>query len=84
MGLADVVTKEYMRKPDVFADAFNYLLYNGRQVIKPSELKELDTAEIMYAFGENRCTKVSGRVEIYNGYEWRESILYITWIGESD
>lgn len=34
MGLADVVTKEYMREPHVFADAFNFLLYDGRQVIK--------------------------------------------------
>lgn len=33
MGLADVVTKEYMREPHVFADAFNFLLYDGRPVI---------------------------------------------------
>ena len=46
MGQADIVTKEYMREPHVFADAFNFLLYDGRQVIKPSELKELDTAEM--------------------------------------
>jgi hypothetical protein len=51
MGQADIVTKEYMREPHVFADAFNFLLYDGRQVIKPSELKELDTAEMMYIFG---------------------------------
>ena len=44
MGKADIVTKEYMREPHVFADAFNFLLYDGRHVIKPSELKELDTA----------------------------------------
>ena len=44
MGQADIVTKEYMREPHVFADAFNFLLYDGRKVIKPSELKELDTA----------------------------------------
>jgi hypothetical protein len=41
---ADIVTKEYTREPHVFADAFNFLPYDGRHVIKPSELKELDTA----------------------------------------
>lgn len=32
MGQADIVTKEYMREPHVFADAFNFLLYDGRQI----------------------------------------------------
>lgn len=60
MGLADVVTKEYMREPHVFADAFNFLLYDGRQVIKPSELKEMDTAEVMYAFGSSASGNGTG------------------------
>lgn len=72
MGLADVVTKEYMRKPDVFADAFNYLLYDGRQVIKPSELKELDTAEIMYTFGKDMSKKATGV------QKFRDVLKYIT------
>ena len=46
MGATDDVTKEYMKDNNVFADAFNYLIYNGRQVIKPSSLQELDTTEI--------------------------------------
>ena len=32
MGYADTVTKEYMRNNAVFADAFNYLIYDGAQV----------------------------------------------------
>lgn len=32
MGLPDTVTKAYMRENTVFADAFNYFLYGGRQV----------------------------------------------------
>ena len=35
-----------MKDNNVFADAFNYLIYNGRQVIKPSSLQELNTTEI--------------------------------------
>lgn len=46
MGATDDVTKEYMKDNNVFADAFNYLIYNGRQVIKPSSLQELYTTEI--------------------------------------
>ena len=40
MGTADIVTKEYMRGNAVFADAFNYLIYNGKQVIDPAKLTE--------------------------------------------
>ena len=40
MGTADIVTKEYMRENTVFADAFNYLIYNGKKVIDPAKLKD--------------------------------------------
>ncbi len=46
MGLPDTVTKAYMRENTVFADAFNYFLYGGRQVIKPERLRELDATEL--------------------------------------
>ncbi len=51
MGKKDTITKEYMRNPTVFADAFNKYLYHGRQVIKPENLKELDTTEIAVPYG---------------------------------
>lgn len=51
MGKKDTVTKEYMRNPVVFADAFNQYLYHGRQVIKPERLRELDTTEIAVPYG---------------------------------
>ena len=55
MGMADTVTKEYIRSNEVFADAFNYLIYDGEQVVKPALLQELDTTEIAipFALGEN-------------------------------
>lgn len=31
----DTVTKEYMQDEEVFADAFNFLMYDGEQVIRP-------------------------------------------------
>lgn len=51
MGKLDIVTKEYMRDPIVFSDAFNQFLFYGKQVIKPEQLKELDTTEIAVPYG---------------------------------
>lgn len=51
MGKADGATKSYMRENEVFADAFNFYVYNGKQVIDPERLQPLDTAEIGTPFG---------------------------------
>lgn len=51
MGRADTITKKYMRKNEVFADAFNFLIYGGEDVVDPSLLQELDTTEIAVPFG---------------------------------
>ena len=40
-----------MRESAVFADAFNYLLYDGRKVIDSQNLKEIDPTEIALPFG---------------------------------
>ena len=53
MGEKDTITKEYMRNNSIFADAFNYYIYGGRQVINPDELKELDTTHIAIPFHED-------------------------------
>ena len=50
MGMADAVTKQYMKENTVFADAYNFLLYNGENVILPQTLRELDTAEVVIPF----------------------------------
>lgn len=42
IGAIDAITKAYIRKNEVFADAFNYFMYDGAQVIQPERLKELD------------------------------------------
>ena len=43
MGQKDITTKDYMKENTVFADAFNKFIYKGEQVIKPENLKPLDT-----------------------------------------
>ena len=42
----DTVTKEFIRNNKRFADAFNYFLFKGEQVIKPESLREIDTTEL--------------------------------------
>lgn len=46
MGITDVITKDYIRQNDVFADACNYLIYGGKAVIDPEDLKEMDPVEL--------------------------------------
>lgn len=43
MGAKDIVTKDYTEASEVFADAFNQYIYKGKQVIKPENLRPLDT-----------------------------------------
>ena len=58
MGKFDTLTKKYMSNPDIFADAFNYLIYNGRQVIKPEALRDADATEVIVTYGANEKEKL--------------------------
>jgi len=49
----DTLTKAYMGNPVIFADAFNFFLYDGRQVIQPENLREMDTASMALPYGED-------------------------------
>ena len=48
MGLEDVVTKAYLQDNEVFADVFNYRLFDGEPVIRPEELREMDSTRITF------------------------------------
>ena len=51
MGKLDTESKEYVNKRYIFADAFNYLIYDGEQVIDPEKLFPVDTTEITVPYG---------------------------------
>ena len=53
MGVMDTEGKQYLSNPVFFADAFNYLLYDGKPVINPDDLEELDTTELTVPYGNN-------------------------------
>ena len=46
MGNIDTITKEYISDNRRFADLFNYLIYGGREVIRPQDLEERDATEL--------------------------------------
>ena len=62
MGNIDTITKEYISDNRRFADLFNYLLYGGREVIRPQDLEERDAAELALPYGVDR--KVIGKQQM--------------------
>ena len=69
IGAIDAITKAYIRKNEVFADAFNYFMYDGVQVIQPERLKELDSTEIAILLNEKDTTdKKAVQVEAQQKY----------------
>ena len=48
MGVEDAVTKAYLQDNEVFADVFNYRLFDGEPVIRPEELREMDSTQIIF------------------------------------
>lgn len=59
MSKKDTVTKAFMRKNAVFADAFNYRIFNGKKVIQPERLRELDTTELVQLVVKGKITNVT-------------------------
>lgn len=52
MGRIDSETKDYVKRPEVFADLFNHLIYDGEMVIQPDNLSELDSTATFIPFDE--------------------------------
>jgi hypothetical protein len=53
----DAITKEYMQDNEIFADAFNFYMYDGDQIIDPDRLRPLDTTSIALPFGDDSVAK---------------------------
>ena len=49
----DVIVKNYMRNRRIFADVFNYLIFNGEQVVDPKNLRELDPTTLALPPGKD-------------------------------
>ena len=51
MGAKDVKAREFLSNNERFADLFNFYLFHGKQVIKPNDLQEKDTASVLSLYG---------------------------------
>ena len=51
MGTKDSKAKEYLSDNTRFSEICNYVLFDGEKVIKPEDLKECDTSEVLSVFG---------------------------------
>ena len=51
MGAKDVKVREFLSNNERFADLFNFYLFHGKQVIKPNDLQEKDTASVLSLYG---------------------------------
>lgn len=68
MGNTDVVTKNYMRQNTVFADACNYLIYGGRNIVDPKKLTELDPTELGVLFETDNSVSDMDKPETIQKY----------------
>ena len=68
MGNTDVVTKNYMRQNTVFADACNYLIYGGRNIVDPEKLTELDPTELGVLFETDSSVRDMDKPETIQKY----------------
>ena len=51
MGIIDTASKRYLAIGKIFADAFNYLIYEGEKIIQADQLRPVDTSEIAIPYG---------------------------------
>ena len=54
LGTKDSKAKEYLSDNMRFSEICNYVLFDGEKVIKPEDLKECDTTEVLSVFGIDR------------------------------
>ena len=61
--IKDTIVKEYIGNPEIFADVFNFFLYDGEQKIKPENLTEKDVTELVTLPAAIKGQELSGEVD---------------------
>ena len=62
--IKDTIVKEYIGNPEIFADVFNFFLYDGEQKIKPENLTEKDVTELVTLPAAIKGQELSGEVDV--------------------
>ena len=98
MGKSDVILKQWLRNKVRFADLFNAVVFDGKQVIKPEELEELNSESgivIANTSGEDDSKDTNDKNQKYNPKEKNASSvrfrtehryrdLVMRWKGEAE
>ena len=85
MGKIDTESKKYLAINKIFADAFNFLIYDGEQVITPEKLRPVDTTEIAMPYGNGAkipIQKYRDTMKIWAAME-DENAVYVLLGGEA-
>ncbi len=53
MGKKDAVSKHYMSKNEIFADAVNFYFFDGREKVKPEDLEAGNPEEVELLYGKH-------------------------------
>ena len=80
MGAIDTEAKAYLSSPDKVADAFNYWMYGGKYIIKPEELKPLDTTAVALPYGNDAkqpVQKIRNVLKLYTAMTDNETCYLI-------
>lgn len=67
MGKKDLWQSDYFEDKRRFADAFNGTLFKGRQVLKPEELEEADSALVHYLQNNKSVNRICDKIRKWNG-----------------
>ena len=71
-----------MSHRDVIADAFNFYIYDGRQVIKPEKLKKIDNTEVLLPYGNDAdiaIQKLRDNLMLWTMAMDDEAVYVVTW-----
>ena len=52
MSKKDTISKIYMSKNEIFADAVNFYFFDGKQTVRPEHLRELSPEELALPYGK--------------------------------
>jgi hypothetical protein len=72
MSEKDGQSKKFLSVNDRFADAFNYFMYDGEQVIKPEDLEERDVTELLTVYGIDLSGNINGKTQ----QKWRDLLKH--------
>ena len=76
MGAIDTEAKAYLSDRKRFADAFNFSVYDGDEVIRADDLKELDTAAIALPYGTDAKVAVQKYRDLLKLYTAMQALVH--------